>query len=389
MVLLSTILGGCALPGYDSGSITANHWYDFGSSKESTYEQKLSNETQVDYKPSVVKITPSLIAYQSSQPENVLDPDVLALTHKSNEVGNYVIGKGDVLQVIVFGHPELTNPGGDSGGNDSTRGQLVDANGKIYYPYVGEVDAAGKTLSDLRQILTHRLADYIRDPQIDVRVSQYRSQKIYVSGDISRPCTIPITDLNINIIEALDGCDSLGTKTGGGVAVQNVRLIRGDSSTLVNLSKLYATGKQIDLQPNDRLLIDDTANRVFMVGEFGKQTALPYATGGLSLNDAIADAGGLDPGTADTSNVYVIRGFIDGKDFQTGGIKTVMHPKVYKLNASNPAGLLLANQFELQPRDVVFAAPASFVNFNRALSLILPSVSLLTRGFYLGDRIGG
>ena len=391
------MLAGCALPGYNSGSFR-NHWYNFGANPSATYQQKLTKEQHVDYQPIVMKITPALIQHlDQQQNKRSLSPQVRQLTGSPNRK-NYVVGNGDILQIIVFGHPELTNPGGQSGNNSNgssrengrvdTSGELVNADGDIYFPYVGSMHAAGKTIAQIRKEVTHGLSDYIRDPQVDVRVRQYRSQRVYISGDIEKPCTVPITDISLTVVQALDSCNSLTTKQGGGTGVQNVRLIRNGKSTLVNLNKLYAQGKDIPLQPGDKLLIDDTANRVFMVGEFAKQQALPYATGGMSISDAISDAGGLNLQTADASHVYVIRGFISGRDFKHGGIKTVMHPKIYSLNMSNPSGMLLANEFQLRPRDVVFAAPASLVNFNRALSLILPPLNAITQGFYLYNRSG-
>ena len=397
LVMLS-LLGGCALPGYDAGALES-HWYDLGSNnKSATYQEKLTRESQVDYDPIVLNITPQLIDHldQAAQ-KNELSPEVANLTGSASQ-SNYVVGVGDILQVIVFGHPELNNPGGQSnsssggGGRESgrmdTSGQLVNASGNIYYPYVGSVDVAGKTIDEVRTRITDGLSEYIRDPQVDVRVREYRSQRVYISGDIDQPCTVPITDITLTVIQALDSCNSLASKEGGGTGVQNVRLIRDANSTLINLNHVYAQGRDIPLQAGDKLLIDDTANRVFMVGEFDEQTALPYSTGGMSLSDAIADVGGVALDTADTSNIYVIRGFVDGHDFEDGGVRTSVRPKVYSLNMSNPAGMLLANGFELRPRDVVFAAPASLVNFNRALALILPSINAITQGFYLYDRVG-
>lgn len=389
---------GCALPGYDAGAVDGDTWYKFGKNDATaTYDEKLSDETVVDYEPVVVQITPRLISHLNSQSaKQKLSPEVEKLTQPEDSV-NYVAGPGDVLQIIVFGHPELTNPGGtssnsssgggsaDAGASGFIQGQLVNADGSFYYPYVGKIQAAGKTLSQLRHTISKGLSNYIRDPQVDVRVRQFRSQRVYVSGDIAQPCTVPITDINLTVVQALSQCPSLSSKEGGGVGVQNVRLIRGDTSALVNLNNIYAAGRAIPLKPDDRLLVDDTANRVFMVGEFDEQTALPYSTGGMSLNDAIADAGGLSLSTANASNLYVIRGFVNGRSTD-GGVKTTMRPHVYRLDASNPTSLLLANQFKLQPRDVVFAAPASFVNFNRALALVTPSLNQLFQTLYLFDR---
>ncbi|WP_353108416.1 polysaccharide biosynthesis/export family protein [Salinisphaera dokdonensis] len=378
---------GCALPGYTSKSIdNGGSWYDFGGDSAATYDEELSKQ-EIDYEPRVLQITPWLIRHQQEQAASqTLGEAQQRVSSAPAEVMNYTIGAGDVLQVIVFGHPELTNPAGVTS-NEGIQGQLVSADGNIYYPYVGEVNVEGMTLKELRQRISKGLSQYIREPQVDVRVREYRSQRIYISGDIAKPCTVPFTDVTITVLEALDQCDSLATKEGGGVGVQNVILIRDGESVPLDLNQIYSSGRPVPLRPGDRLLIDDSANRIFMVGEFSEQTALPFSTGGMSLSDAIADAGGVSLNSADTSSIYVIRGFVDSQPSRDGGVKTVMRPNIYKLDASKVSGLLLANQFKLQPRDVVFAAPASLVNFNRALALILPSLNAITQSYYLYDRV--
>ena len=87
----------------------------------------------------------------------------------------YLIGPGDVIQVIVWDHPELTIPAG--GFRDAeTSGQQVGEDGYLYYPYVGMVKAAGMNIPALRDVLTDRLSKYIANPQLDVRVVGFRSR---------------------------------------------------------------------------------------------------------------------------------------------------------------------------------------------------------------------
>lgn len=386
LVLGGLLTTACALPGYDSGSVDGR-WYDFGNDDSATYDEELSKEP-VDYQPRVLQITPGLINHQQKQQASrTLGEDQQRISAARSAPVNYTVGAGDILQIIVFGHPELTNPAGTTS-NEGIQGQLVSADGNIYYPYVGQVQAAGRTLQEMRERIADGLSQFIRQPQVDVRVREYRSQRVYISGDIVKPCTVPITDITLTVLQALDQCDTLASKEGGGVGVQNVVLMRDGESIALDLNEIYATGRPIPLEPDDRLLIDDSANRVFMVGEFSQQTALPYSTGGMYLSDAIADAGGVSLASADTSAIYVVRGFVESTVTEQGrGLRTVMRPNVYELDMSNPGGMLLANQFQLEPRDVIFAAPASFVNFNRALALVLPSLSAITQSYLLYDNI--
>ena len=95
----------------------------------------------------------------------------------------YRIGPGDVLLIVVWDHPELTNALGEFR-DAATSGQQVGEDGSLYYPYIGTIQAAGKTTTELRRILTAQLSDYIQNPQLDVRVAAYRSQKVYVVGEV-------------------------------------------------------------------------------------------------------------------------------------------------------------------------------------------------------------
>ena len=90
---------------------------------------------------------------------------------------SYIIGAGDILQIIVWDHPELTIPAGQFR-DAETSGQQVDENGHLYYPYIGTIRAAGMSIPALREVLTAKLSAYIQDPQLDVRVVGFRSQRV-------------------------------------------------------------------------------------------------------------------------------------------------------------------------------------------------------------------
>ena len=414
VLLLACATASCSLPGYDSGVSNGGAWYSFGSNGSADYQQSLNENRQQDYDPIVVPITPALLKEQARERDAAgLTPaqDAVAANDSTYARANqYVIGKGDILQVIVFGHPELggtaatpsLTTGLQQGGTGSSlgqvgsaSGQLVDADGEIYFPYVGQVQAAGRTVKQLRSSISNQLSNFIRSPQVDVRVVEFRSQEVLVSGDIAKPCSVPVTNVTLTVLQALDRCDTLQSAAQGGgqgpssrqgVGIQNVTLIRSGKTIPLDINRIYAAGRPIPLQANDRLLIDDSPNRVFMVGEFDEQTALPYSTGGMALSDAIADAGGVKLDTANTGAIYVIRGFISEESSKRGGLQTTVRPYVYKLDASSASGLILANQFQLKPRDVVFAPPAGLVNFNRALAQVTPSLNVLFQSFLLYDR---
>ena len=95
----------------------------------------------------------------------------------------YLIGPGDVIQVIVWDHPELTIPAG-SFRDAETSGQQVGEDGYMYYPYVGMIKAEGMNVAALRDELTAAYQHLHPDPQLDVRVVGFRSQRVYVVGEV-------------------------------------------------------------------------------------------------------------------------------------------------------------------------------------------------------------
>lgn len=114
---------------------------------------------------------------------------------------NYRVGVGDILDITVFDHPELSTPPGFRTPEQS--GQRVQADGTFFYPYVGQVQARGLTPEAIRDDLAVKLADYIPDPQVDVRVASYKSQAVSVTGEVKAPTRQPLTDVALTLLDAV------------------------------------------------------------------------------------------------------------------------------------------------------------------------------------------
>src|SRR5947208_601226 len=95
-------------------------------------------------------------------------------------VGTYIVGPLDVLAIDVFGQPTLH-------GN-----YPVDADGTFTFPLLGRTKVGGLTLREVEELLRMQLSNgFLKNPQVSVAVAQYRSQRVFVVGEVRVPGTYP------------------------------------------------------------------------------------------------------------------------------------------------------------------------------------------------------
>lgn len=134
----------------------------------------------------------------------------------SGQQPDYVLGPQDVFSITVWGQ---------GGGSDRF---TVEADGTFTYPILGRLQAGGLTLRQLQDELTRRLLDgYFKDPRVTVVVDEYRSQHIFIVGEVKSPGTYSLTR-SMTLVEALALAGST-TSNAGGVALVR-RRIDGEAS---------------------------------------------------------------------------------------------------------------------------------------------------------------
>ena len=278
----------------------------------------------------------------------------------------YRVGPQDVLLPTVWDHPEITLPLGTNR-TDATSGVTVDETGYIFFPYVGRLLVKGMTVSEVRDLLTSGLSKTLRNPQVDVKVIAYRSQKVYVGGEVRNPAVYNPTDVPFTLAEAIN-------RAGGFLPTADdsrILLVRGNRSWRLDFQALLKESNrigQILLMDGDSLQIPRNLEEpIYMMGEFSHPGTLPLSHGQLSLAQAISDAGGILGTTADARSLYVIR--------QTAKAGAV---DVFHLDARNPTAMVLADRFALKPRDIVYVDAGTLVRWNRVMSLLIPTVTAVT-----------
>lgn len=298
----------------------------------------------------------------------------------------YRISAPDILGVTVWNHPELTTPSGNSmpisnstmqsGASELQQpystalpsqakpyGYTVDPDGMIYFPFLGRIRAAGKTTGELRSQLTSGLRPFIRNPQVDVRVLSYRSQKVQVTGRVKTPGPLAITDVPLSLIDAV-------TRAGGtaaGADLRHVRLMRDGKRYVLDVMQILGGGNatpNLPLQGGDIINVPDGAdNRIFVLGE----VKTPATVHSPTIADALEQAGGILDSDAGPRQIYVIRSMEESDK----------RPDIYRLDMTQPGAIELSSQFRLQPLDVIYVGTVTSASFNRVLDQVLPTIQTM------------
>ena len=360
--MVGTSMSGCTLlPG-----MSARYF------KPAIVEESPEEPASTSY--TLVRITPKLVKDMNAErlAESKVSLGAGPFSNADEPVTPYKLGPQDTLRIFVWGNPDLSpvTTTVSQGGTASTpAGRTINDRGELYFPFVGNIQAAGMTVSQFREQLTQRLSKYIKDPQVEVDVAGFRSQRVFLAGEVKQPGIVPITDQPMRITEAIGQAGGLTPEAD----LYNAVLTRNKVSANINLDRIYYGGEtsaNIILKAGDVLSIPDRqVRKIFVLGEVGNASGINQARsyvmrrGRMTLAEVITDAGGLNPFSAAPGKVFVMRPDQNGE------------PLIYQLNASDASSLILAEQFTMRPRDVVFVSPTDITELGRFVGQFFPLTS--------------
>jgi len=249
---------------------------------------------------------------------------LLAPRSSAQSAGDYVIGPQDVLTIAVFDQADL-------GGKFA-----VELDGSFTFPLIGRVKAGGMTIREFETQLKTRLADgFFKNPQVTVAIEQYRSQRVFVTGEVRNPGSYALTG-DMTLIEALakagsttnNASDEVVVVRGGKGAEQAATPGDGRDTRRINLQNLQSGGAasenlNLALRDGDTIFVA-RAELTYVLGQVKNPGSYPIRSDTTVLQ-ALSLAGGVTP-TGAMNRTRVIRAGHDGKNEIKARLTDIVQP---------------------------------------------------------------
>ena len=289
----------------------------------------------------------------------------------------YLLGIGDEVSLVqyidglptissIVNSPDDQNITTSSTSNIITTRGRVGTDGNLLLIGVGRLDANGRQISELRDEIRTILIRNGKAPNFQLEITGFNSKKAYITTDLSGApdAVIPITDRGITLREVI-ATAGIGFDER---VLTIVRVKRNETTYTVGLSDLLVkNSKELYLKNQDHVFVQSFSyqpGKVFLLGGVKPQIIPILPESRQTLAEALfAENGPLAIASAQRSAVYLLRG---------------RNPvQAYHLDAQNPLRVLVANEVELRPNDIVFVSEQPISTFNRTLANIVPLRILL------------
>jgi len=172
---------------------------------------------------------------------------------------NYTIQKNDYLKLDVFSNrgerlidpnPELTNTNNNQTPASRTEFQyLVDINGIVKLPMIGELKVEGLTLREAEEITQKEFQKYFKDPYV---IITYNNKRVVVLGAAGGQ-VIPLVNQNVTLVETI----ALAKGLSNDAKADNIRVLRNDKVFIIDLSTIegFKAGNML-IEPGDIVYIE-------------------------------------------------------------------------------------------------------------------------------------
>lgn len=302
---------------------------------------------------------------------------------------NQRIGVGDAVSVTIweaaagglFSSPVIDR---NSAGARSAviPPQVVARDGSITVPYAGRVVVAGLTTPDVEKRIVERLTGKAIEPQVLVTVPAGVSNTVTVLGEVTNGARVPLSVRGERVLDVI--------ASAGGIRAPAhetfVTLTRGKTSVSVPMQRLITTPTEnIYAHPRDVITVVRDPQTFSVFGATGRNAVVPFDAAGITLEQAIAKAGGLLDYRSDPYGVFLLRyesvaiaRQLDPNFVLAAGDTRV--PVVYRLNLRDPRSYFIAQTIKVRNRDMIYVANSPVSELSKILQLFATAAQPVATG---------
>jgi polysaccharide export outer membrane protein len=290
------------------------------------------------------------------------------------------IGIGDSVSVTIW---EASSGGlfsaavGERGSTSGSRtatlpDQVVPKDGTIQVPYAGRLKVAGQTPADVEKLVVDRLQGKAIEPQAVVTISRNTSNTVSVTGEVVGGMRVPLTVKGDRLLDVI--------ASAGGIRVPAhesfVKLTRRNSTISVAFNTILANPQEnIFMRPDDIITVVREPQKFTAFGSTGMNASVTFDAAGITLEEALAKAGGLIDTQSDPAGVFLFRfeptklveELVPNRPMPSEGN---LIPVVYRLNLRDANSFFLARAFQVKDKDIIYVTNAPSVSVQKFLGLV-------------------
>jgi polysaccharide export outer membrane protein len=260
--------------------------------------------------------------------------------------------------------------------------QIVARDGTIEVPYAGRLKVAGMRPAEVEQEIVKALAHKAIEPQVVVTISKNLSNTVTVGGEVANGALVPLTSKGDRLLKVIAAA--------GGIRIPAsdafIRLTRGQRTVSVAYNTLLSHPEEnIYAMPDDVITVVRDPQTFTAFGGTGRNAQVPFETTGITLEEAIAKAGGLLDYRADPAGIFLLRFEPTELVKQIAPNRALpsqgnLIPVVYQLNLRDANSFFLARSFPMQDKDMLYVANSASDPLQKALGIFSSVVAPATLG---------
>jgi polysaccharide export outer membrane protein len=315
----------------------------------------------------VIDLTPTtVVAYR--QPPTPDRP--VTTTSSLSPAQRLTVAPGDSLRVRIYERyggnifPTIQGQSADLGI------QRVAEDGSIKVPVVGVVRVAGLDLNQIESRIIQALGNKVQEPEVIVEFDSPRTHSVMVSGDVKSPGRVSMLEDVRSVVDAINKAGGPAASTTGAANQMQVVVRRNGQVILTSQFSDLLAGSDIAVQKGDEIVVRPNSRIFTVLGAVVRSGNVEMTKHNLTLLEALGQVGGLNDVRANKTGVYV---------FRMGDLETnpTARGRVFRLDLFQPVSIFVAQQFGLQPRDVIYVTNAPLYEYDKILTSIYRTFSIV------------